>query len=76
MREAAAWLPSLDHALRYFSLKEEYEGAEVPTINPPNSGSVPGMLRWICGSVGTEFHEAGAALVAWARSKGYEVEES
>lgn len=69
MRESAAWFNDVETLKRYLRLDGEFENPRVPTAQPATAGSIPGMLRVLCGGVAREFHAMGDAFVEWERAK-------
>ncbi len=66
---AMAVISGRDALKRYLHLDGEFEDAKVPTANAPTNGSLPGMMRLLCGGIGDEFREMAAAAEKWLDSR-------
>jgi hypothetical protein len=67
MRETAAWFDDEATLARYL------EGADAeqryPRDQSATAGSLPGMLRYLSGGIGTEFRAMGAAFAEWQAAR-------
>jgi hypothetical protein len=65
VKRTMAVLPDIDAMKRYLRLEDEYENAPVPTANSPTNGSLPGMMRFLCGGYYNDFVNMKKAFIEW-----------
>lgn len=66
MRRAMAILKDKETLLSYLKIDKD---TKIPSANTPTNGSVPGMLKFLCGGYGTDFEEMGKAAKKWLSPK-------
>lgn len=69
MLRGTAFLPDLDHLIRYLKLEGEYAEAVQPTSNSPTNGSIPGMMKYLADGWGKDFEHMRAAATEWINGR-------
>jgi hypothetical protein len=65
MREGMVILKDSDTLKKYVHLTEGFENATIPTSNSADNGSVPGMMRFLCGGAGDDFNAMACRVQDW-----------
>lgn len=60
-----AWLANEEQLIKYLKLEEEYKDALLPTANSITNGSIPGMLKYLCGGWASDFEDMRKAAIDW-----------
>jgi len=71
MRGAMAVLPNKKALMKYLHLDPEYvKDMSYPTANTPHNGSLPGMMRYLCGGMSEDFKNMAEAAATYIKELG------